>query len=57
MDDRLEGLTQRLAALERAPVSEHPAVLEAVHAALVAELEALAQRAPGPGVPDGRQRR
>jgi hypothetical protein len=38
----LEDLTQRLAALEDAPVAEHPDVLDAVHTALVAELDSLA---------------
>ncbi len=43
-------LTERLAALEDQPVTEHPAVLESVHAALVAELDRLAGKTSA--VPD-----
>jgi len=43
MADGLDDLARRLAALDEAPVGEHPAVLEAVHDALVAELDALAR--------------
>ena len=53
MDDRLEELSGRLAALEDAPVAEHPAVLELVHDALVAELDALARTTAAQG-PDPR---
>ncbi len=41
----LDALTTRLDALEHVPVAEHPAVLEEVHRALVAELDALAEGA------------
>lgn len=51
-DERLRALTERLAALADAPVSEHPDALDEVHAALVAELEGV------PGRPaDQRERR
>jgi len=41
----LDELTARLDALEHAPLAEHPGVLEDVHRALVAELDALAEGA------------
>lgn len=41
----LDALTARLDALEQAPVAEHPAVLEEIHRALVAELDVLAEGA------------
>lgn len=41
----LGALTARLDALEHAPTAEHPTVLEDVHRALVAELDALAEDA------------
>jgi hypothetical protein len=42
VSDRLTGLTERLSALEGAPVAAHPQVLEEIHRGLVAELDALA---------------
>lgn len=39
--DRLAGLRRDLAALDEAPLSAHPEVLERTHRALVEELEAL----------------
>ncbi len=48
MADRLDDLARRLTALDDAPVGEHPAVLEAVHDALVAELDALARTTAAP---------
>lgn len=39
--DPLAALRQQLAALDDAPLSHHPGVLEAVHRELVSELEAL----------------
>lgn len=42
MSDRLTALGDRVAALDHAPVAEHPEVLEEVHRGLVAELDALA---------------
>ncbi|MEX2618653.1 MAG: hypothetical protein WD250_00390 [Egibacteraceae bacterium] len=47
-DPGLERLRGRLAALEEAPLGEHPDVLDEVHRALVAELGSLAEtRAEG----------
>jgi hypothetical protein len=46
IDEQLATLTERLAALEGRPIAEHPAVLESVHAALVAELDRLAGKPP-----------
>jgi hypothetical protein len=45
--DALVGLSARVAALDDAPVTEHPQVLEEVHRGLVAELEALAGAGTG----------
>ena len=52
--EALEELSGRLDALAQLPVGEHPAVLEAVHRGVVAELDALgatarARRDPEPG--------
>ena len=44
MDDQLRSLAERLDALEDVDVAEHADVLEEVHAALVAELDAVAGR-------------
>lgn len=57
MEDRLDGLVARLEALEDVPVAEHPAVLDEVHAALVAELETLAGAARAAVADGSRQRR
>jgi len=46
--DPLPGLRDRLASLEEAPVAAHPDVLEDVHRALVAQLDALAAEAARP---------
>lgn len=51
MDEQLTTLTERLAALADRPVTEHPAVLESVHAELVAELDRLAGKQPTPPAP------
>ncbi|MDQ3708609.1 MAG: hypothetical protein M3387_04745 [Actinomycetota bacterium] len=40
--DRLDELSAALAGLDAQPVEEHPPVLDAVHRALVDELDALA---------------
>jgi len=50
----LPGLAARLDALDEAALAEHPDALEAVQAALVAELDALAsagRAAPQPAAP------
>ncbi|CAN5292678.1 MAG: hypothetical protein H0V93_09620 [Euzebyales bacterium] len=39
--DQLPGLTARVDGLDDRPVSQHPQVLEEIHRALVAELDAL----------------
>jgi hypothetical protein len=52
VDDEIQRLTDRLAALAELPVTEHPAVLESVHAALVSELDRLAGRQNGGAAPD-----
>ena len=44
MDERLQSLVERLEALDDIPVAEHAEVLDDVHAALVAELDAVAGR-------------
>lgn len=46
--DVLDDLGRRLAALADAPAGDHPAVLEAVHDALVAELDHLARATAAP---------
>ena len=49
-DQPLSELSDRLRALTDQPVADHPAVLEAVHRAVVAELEGLGTAA-GPRPP------
>ena len=49
-DQPLTELSDRLRALTEQPVADHPAVLEAVHRAVVAELEGLGTAA-GPRPP------
>jgi hypothetical protein len=52
--DRLSDLSERLAALDGAPVAAHPQVLEEIHRGLVAELDALA--GAGAASPRGERR-
>jgi len=47
MGDGVQELARRLEELEELPVQEHPEVLEAVLAALVEELDALARSTAG----------
>ena len=49
MSDRLRDVADRLAELEAAPVTSHPEVLDAVHRALVDELDRLAGVVAGDG--------
>lgn len=51
MDDRLQSVTERLAALDELPVDQHAEELEQVHQALVAELDAIAGRPAAPAAP------